>query len=116
MWLLKNGTNTLQRIKHDRMLRPPYHSILEKYEFSESEKSLPWYKHLAFQFNVWRMIKQKYDGIFHHLEKYPRNGANKPDMNVLDKMNKEWYIIEGTVCMLGTIPARTMFKRDKYED
>ena len=28
----------------------------------------------------------------------------------------EWFIIEGTVCMPGTIPARTMFKRDKYAD
>lgn len=25
-----------------------------------------------------------------HLEKCPRNGANKPDMSVLDKMNEEW--------------------------
>ena len=48
--------------------------------------------------------------------KISRNGANKPDMSVLDKMNKEWYIIEGTVCVPGTIPARTMFKRDKYAD
>ena len=31
-------------------------------------------------------------------------------------MNKEWLIIEGTVCLPGTIPARTMFKRDKYAD
>ena len=51
-----------------------------------------------------------------HLEKCPRNGANKPDMSVLDKVKKEWFIIEGTVCMPGTIPARTMFKRDKYAD
>ena len=31
-------------------------------------------------------------------------------------MNKEWFIIEGTVCLPWTIPARTMFKRDKYAD
>ena len=37
-------------------------------------------------------------------------------MSVLDKVKKEWFIIEGTVCMPGTIPARTMFKRDKYAD
>ena len=34
-------------------------------------------------------------------------------MSVLEKMNKNWYIIEGTVCMPGKIPARTMLKRDK---
>ena len=31
-------------------------------------------------------------------------------MSVLDKMNKKCYIIEGTVCVPGTIPARTKFK------
>ena len=31
-------------------------------------------------------------------------------------MNKEWFIIEGTVCLPWTIPARKMFKRDKYAD
>ena len=51
-----------------------------------------------------------------HLEKCPKNGANKPDISVLDKVNKEWFIIEGTVCLPGTIPARTMLKRDKYAD
>ena len=37
-------------------------------------------------------------------------------MSVLDKVKKEWFIIEGTVCIPGTIPARTMFKWDKYVD
>ena len=45
--------------------------------------------------------------------KRPRNGANKPDMSVLEKVNKEWFIIEGTVCLLS---ARKMFKRDKFAD
>ena len=31
-------------------------------------------------------------------------------------MNKEWFIIEGTVCLPGTIPVRTMFKRGRYAD
>ena len=51
------------------------------------------------------------------MEKCPRTGANKPDMSVLDKVNKEWFIIEGTVCFPGRILARTMFKSgDKYAD
>lgn len=37
-------------------------------------------------------------------------------MSVLDKVNKEWFIIEGTLCMPGTIPARTIFIRDNYTD
>ena len=36
---------TLYKDRHNRMLRPLYHSILEKFEFSESLKlSLPWYR------------------------------------------------------------------------
>ena len=37
-------------------------------------------------------------------------------MSVLDKMNKDWCIIEGTVCVPGKIRARSMFKTDKYGD
>ena len=35
---------TLYKNRHDRMLRPLYQTTLEKYEFSESENYLPWYK------------------------------------------------------------------------
>ena len=98
------------------MLRPLYHSVLEKHEFSESKYSQPWYKQ-SHPVPCLENDKAKilWD-IPWHLEKCPRNGANKPDMSVLDKVKKEWFIIEGTVCMPGTIPARTMFKRDKYAD
>ena len=41
MWLLKNGTNTLQGQMRSNAMTT---SILEKYEFSESENSLCWYK------------------------------------------------------------------------
>ena len=43
------------------------------------------------------------------------NGANKPDV-LLDKTNKEWFVIFGTVCVPEAIPAKTIFKRDKYSD
>lgn len=49
-----------------------------------------------------------------HLEKCPKNGAHKPDICAQDKMKKEWYIIDGTVCVSGTIQGWTMFRRDKY--
>ena len=44
------------------------------------------------------------------------NGANRPDISVLDKKNKEWIIIEGTICNPGTITMRTKHKKDKYID
>ena len=40
------------------------------------------------------------------LEKCPMNGANRPDISVLDKKNKEWT----------TITMRTKHKKDKYID
>ena len=88
----------------------------KKYEFSESQYSQPWYKQ-SHPVPCLENDKAKilWD-IPWHLEKCPRNGANKPDMSVLDKVKKEWFIIEGTAYMPGTILARAMFKRDKYAD
>ena len=98
------------------MLWPLYYSILEKFEFSESQISLQWYKQ---SHPVPCLENEKAKVLWDipwHLGKCPRNGANKPDIIVLDKVYKEWFIIEGTVCLPGTIPAKTMFKRDKYAD
>ena len=44
------------------------------------------------------------------------NGSSKHDISVWDEVSKEWFIIEGTICMSGTISLRTMFKRDKYAE
>ena len=69
---------TLHKNRHDRMLRPLYHSILKKYEFSESENSLPWYEQshpVPCLENDKAKILWDIPG---HLEKCPRNGAKKP--------------------------------------
>ena len=44
------------------------------------------------------------------------NGANRPDIRILDRKNKEWIIIEGTICNPGTITMRTKHKNDKCID
>ena len=50
------------------------------------------------------------------LETCPKDSANKPDISVLDKTNKEWSPVEGTkVCTPGTIATRTKYKQNKYE-
>ena len=59
---------TLCKNRNDRMLRPLYHIILEKYELSESENSTFGISKVT-QFYVWRMIKRKYCGIFHSIWK-----------------------------------------------
>ena len=62
---------TLYKDRHDQMLRPLYHSVLEKYEFSESQYSQPWYKQ-SHPVHVWRMIKRTSCGIFHGIWKNAR--------------------------------------------
>ena len=50
------------------------------------------------------------------LEKCLKDSANKPDISVLDKKNKEWCLVEGTICTPGTIAERTKYKQNKYLD
>ena len=51
------------------------------------------------------------------LETCPKNGANKPDISILDKKNKVWSLLEGTIRIPGTIAERTKYKqRKKYVD
>ena len=104
-------TQTLYKDRYDKMLTSLYHSLLGKYELAESQSSQPWYKQ-SHPVPCLENDKSKvlWD-IPWHLERCPRNGANKPDISALDKVNKEWFIIEGTICMPGTLSARTMFKR-----
>ena len=85
---------TLYKNKHDRMLRPLYHSILEKYEFSVSENSLPWYK-----------------------QSHPVPCLENDKVKALWDIPWHLEMVHNrtTVCMPGTIPAR-MFKRDRYVD
>lgn len=51
-----------------------------------------------------------------HLETAPLNGANKIDMAVLDKEEKVWNLIEGTVCTVGLIKEKTELKFNKYRE
>ena len=50
------------------------------------------------------------------LEKCPKDGTNKPDISILHKKNKEWSLVEGTICTPGTIAERTKYKQNKYLD
>ena len=37
-------------------------------------------------------------------------------MVILDKINKNWIIIQGTVCLIGEITEREKLKSSKYRD
>ena len=64
-----------------------------------------------------RITRQRSCGTYPgNWKKCPMNGANRPDISVLDKKNKEWIIIEGTICNSGKITMSTKHKKDKYID
>ena len=122
------------------MLRPLYLSVLEKYEFSESRHSQPWYK----QSHPVPCLENDRAKILQdipcHLEKCPRNGANKPVMSVLDKSeygivhHRRNYLHSGDNAQKANVQFRTkrpsgeergktdvfagqlMFRRDKNVD
>ena len=50
------------------------------------------------------------------MDKAPENGANRLDMVILDKINKNLLIIEGTVCLIGEITEREKLKSSNYRD
>jgi len=46
----------------------------------------------------------------------PKDGANKPYIDVQDKKGKQFIIFEGTVCNFGEIHDREQRKTEKYID
>ena len=46
----------------------------------------------------------------------PEKGANRPDMVILDKINKNCIIIEGIVCLIEEITEKEKLKSSKYRD
>lgn len=116
MWLLQNSTDAVQgQARLNATTSVPQY--IGKSSNSVNLNSLYRAINRATQYLVWKLKNQNFCGISHGIwKKCPRNGANKPDISVLDKVNKEWFITEGTICFPGTIPARTMFKGDKYAD
>ena len=63
-----------------------------------------------------KTTKQRYYETYQgNLKKCPKDGANKPGISLLDKKNKEWSLVEGTICTLGTIAERTNYKQNKLK-
>ena len=54
--------------------------------------------------------------VQHLLSTCLEEGANKPDIVVLDKEKDMAYVIEGTICETGKIEERTLTKQNKYTD
>ena len=43
-------------------------------------------------------------------------GANKPDIAIYNKKERQWLIFEGTVCSIGQIQERDKLKTEKYAE
>ena len=111
---------SLYKTRHDKMLCPVYHALLEKYKCT-CMVSMNLIILLHGMCTHPQPSKENKEAkilwdIPWQLEKCPKDGANKPDISILDKKNKEWSLVEGTICTPGTIAERTKYKQNKYLD
>ena len=107
---------SLYKARHDKMLRPIYYRLLEKYDLLNQQELLPWYRQPPPLATVENSRAKIFWDIQHLLSTCPEEGANKPDIIVLDKEKDMAYVIEGTICEIGKIEERTLTKQNKYTD
>ena len=107
---------TLYKARHDRMLRPVYHLIQEKFAFEESKSEVPWYKQALPLASIENERAKILWDIPMHLDKRPSNNAIKPDMIIIDKEARNILLIEGTICAPGCIEKREKEKKNKYTE
>ena len=83
---------TLYTARHDKILRPIYHCLLDKYNFQESDHGKPWYQQSLLRAVLENEKAKIYWNVPLYLEKPPENGANKPDVIVHDKETNTWIL------------------------
>ena len=76
---------------------------------------LPWYRQPPPTATVENSKANIFWDVQYLLNTCPEEGANKPDILVLDKENDMAYVIEGTICEVGKI-ERTLTKQNRYTD
>ena len=80
------------KARHDKMLRPIYFCLLEKYNLLNQQNLLPWYWQPPPTATVENSKAKISWDIQHLLNTCPEEGANKPDIVVLDKENDMAYV------------------------
>ena len=101
---------SLYKTRYDKMLRPVYHALLENMDAMNLIIVLHGTCNL-----ILSQAKILWD-IPWQVEKCPQDGANKPEISILDKKNKEWSLVKGTIFTPGAIAERTKYKQNKYVD
>ena len=109
---------TLYVACHDCMLRPAYYAILKKLGITnnEEDESIPWYRELQPKCCVETKEVKVLWNVPLHLDVVSKDGANKPDIAICNKKERQWLIFEGTVCNIGQIQEQDKLKTEKYAD
>ena len=107
--------------RHDRMLCPVYYAILKTLgitnnEEDEEDETIPWYREVQPKCCVETKEEKVPWNIPLHLDVVPKYGANKPDIAIGNKKERQWFIFEGTVRNTGQIQERDKLKTEKYAD
>lgn len=105
---------TLYKSRHDKMLRPYYHYLLHIFGFQQSDHQKPWYQQAQPTSVVENERAKILWDIPIHITRCPPNGANKPDMLIINKQDEELILIEGTVCAINYVKNKTEDKQTKY--
>ena len=111
-------TQTLCTARHDRMLRSVYYAILRTLGITnnEEDETIRWYRDLQPKCCVKTNVVKVLRNIPLHLDVVPKDGANKPNIAICNKKERQWLKFEGTVCNIGQIQKRDKLKTEKYAD
>ena len=86
-----NIAQTLYTDRQDRMLRPIYHCLLDKYNFQESDHGKPWYQQSLLHAGLENEKAKIYWYVRPFiLEEPPGNGANIHDVIVHNEETNIW--------------------------
>ena len=91
---------TLYTARHARMLRPVYYAFLKALGITNNEEEER-YRELQPKCCVESKEVKLLWNIPLHLDVIPKDGANKPDIAICNKKERQWLIFEGTVCNIG---------------
>ena len=100
------------------MLCLVYYAILKTLRITnnEEDETIPWYRELHPKCCVETKEVKVLWNIPLHLDVVPKDGANKPDIAICNKKERQWLIFEGTVCNIGQIQDRDKLKTEKYAE